>query len=134
MSACGGDGNGTLADLLRAGEVALPSLWETEGLRADEGALPSFAELWKDLGGVYESDKGPFEGLEGGAAGWDGLDAAGTGENAGCSSMYAEEVFDGGCGDQCTCSSTCGCRGGIGGEEGGADGPPESDGGLDSSG
>ncbi|GAA5920035.1 hypothetical protein JCM1841_000390 [Sporobolomyces salmonicolor] len=38
-------------------------------------------------------------------------------ENAGCSSMYADELFDGGCGATCECSSGCGCGGGIGGDD-----------------
>lgn len=126
MASCGGDRAGTLGleELLRAGEVALPSLWVAEQPRANEGTLPSLADLWKEVGGVYE--RGPFEGLEGGA-GWDGADAK-VDESLGCSSMYAEEAFDGGCGEQCTCSDTCGCRNGIGEVDPNADVPAVGDG------
>ncbi|KAM0746503.1 hypothetical protein T439DRAFT_360198 [Meredithblackwellia eburnea MCA 4105] len=40
-------------------------------------------------------------------------------ESNGCSAMYADEIaeHDHGCGDACQCTSDCGCKGGIGGEE-----------------
>lgn len=79
-------------------------------------ALPSFEELLQRV-----SDKGGYgDGVDlqrtrsGGAVkGWNDGGGNELVEPRGCAAMYEEEAYDGGCGDQCTCASNCGCRTGI---------------------
>lgn len=128
-----------LDDLLRAGEVAgmMPGLWSSgEGGGAVGGPLPRFADLFRQIGGEVEVEGGKTDGQgvgmgdeetvllvgraqlggvgEAPATGGDGwVDGQQVGENLGCSSMY-DEPFDGGCGEACSCTADCGCRGGVG--------------------
>ncbi|GAA5863211.1 hypothetical protein JCM1840_002512 [Sporobolomyces johnsonii] len=106
--------------------IDLPVLWAREDLFVDDGAsarrgstpdaffagtvapLPSLKTLWPAL---LESSSSSAPAPSSPTPPGQSFMIV---ENAGCSSMYADELFDGGCGAACECSSGCGCRGGIG--------------------
>lgn len=78
-------------------------LWKF--VEGQEGALPSFEELLRRVGGQEEGmGELPLGWMEGGNV---------LLQSEGCSVMNPEAEFDGGCGDMCTCSEECGCRTGV---------------------
>lgn len=87
-------------------------------------SLPSFEELLQRVKGPSldelvrrVGDNGGYAGVEGtqggDVRGWNEGGGNPLVEERGCSAMFAEEAYDGGCGDQCTCASNCGCRTGV---------------------